>query len=61
MFETTQLSEDDNTEPTIADIGELSLEKLLDGDDLALSRSVRRVLDELRRPGENYAAHGTTA
>ena len=60
MRETERLPGDDGTEPMIADVGQLPLETLLASDDSALASTIRRVIDELGRPGENYAAHGTT-
>lgn len=60
MRETMRLPGNDETEPMIADVGRIPLETLLASDDSALASTIRRVIDELGRPGENYAAHGTT-
>ncbi|BFU46648.1 FxSxx-COOH cyclophane-containing RiPP peptide [Krasilnikovia sp. MM14-A1004] len=42
------------------DLRALPLDTILSSDDTVLDNALRRVHEELGRPGENYAAHGTT-
>ncbi|GAB1689768.1 FxSxx-COOH cyclophane-containing RiPP peptide [Krasilnikovia sp. M28-CT-15] len=42
------------------DLGALPLDKVLGVEDTVLNNALRRVHEELSRPGENYAAHSTT-
>lgn len=49
-----------DADPAIADLSSLSLDVVLGSDDSALANSLRRLLHDMGRPGENYAAHGST-
>lgn len=60
MHDERTLPQDDDAPATIADVRSLSLDVLLHTDDSALTDALRRVLSDLSRPGENYAAHGST-
>ena len=44
----------------ILDLSALPLDRVLEADDSVLDNALRRVKEQLSRPGENYAAHGTT-
>jgi hypothetical protein len=59
MGETTRLSDNDDTNPVIVDVSQVPLERLLGDDDSPLTQTIRSVLNDLGRPDENYAAHGT--
>ena len=49
----------DNDVLMILDVTKIPLGELLESDDSVIARSVRRVLQEIETPGENYAAHST--
>ncbi|RZU52348.1 FXSXX-COOH protein [Krasilnikovia cinnamomea] len=51
---------DSDVNHVIPDLGTLPLDKVLSAEDTVLNNALRRVHEELGRPGENYAAHGTT-
>jgi FXSXX-COOH protein len=44
----------------IPDLCALPLDQVLETDDSVLDNAMRRVKEQLSRPGESYAAHGTT-
>lgn len=60
MHEASGFSPDDEVNATIPDVSNLPLDVVLGVDDSALSNALRRLVREMNRPGENYAAHGTT-
>jgi len=51
---------DRDTSQAILDLSELPLDQVLDAGDSVLDNALRRVKEQLSRPGEHYAAHGTT-
>lgn len=44
----------------IHNLGRVPLEIVLTSDSSALDNALRRLLQDIAQPGENYAAHGTT-
>lgn len=60
MPDETVFSQDDEAVAVIPDLGGMPLEVIFSADDSALSNAVQRLLRDLRRPGEQYAAHSTT-
>ena len=50
----------DESEPKIADVTRLPLDAVLGHDDSVLDNAVRRLLRDLERQDENYAAHGSS-
>jgi len=48
----------DEADQVRMDVGQLPLDQLLSSDDSALTAMVQRVLDDIDRPGEHYAAFG---
>lgn len=53
------LSQDDGM-PAIPDVRSLALDVVLSTEDSALSKAVLRLVGDLGRPAEHYAAHGTS-
>jgi FXSXX-COOH protein len=53
-------NEDRDPNHAILDLFALPLDQVLEADDSVLDNALRRVKEQLNRPGENYAAHGTT-
>jgi len=51
---------DRDSSQAIPDLSALPLDQVLQSDDSALDNALRRVKEQLSRPGETYAAHGTT-
>jgi len=45
----------------ILDVRDLSLDAVLTEDDSALTNAVRRIVAEMGRPEDSYAAHGSAA
>jgi FXSXX-COOH protein len=60
MDESTGTNADRDTGHAILDLCALPLDQVLEADDSVLDNALRRVKEQLSRPGENYAAHGTT-
>jgi FXSXX-COOH protein len=48
-----------DADSAVADLTRLPLSVVLDPQDSALDNALRRVLREIDKPGENYAAHGS--
>jgi FXSXX-COOH protein len=46
--------------PAIPDVHRLPLRDLLDAGDSVLTGALRRLVHDLERPAENYAAHSTS-
>jgi hypothetical protein len=60
MSEAESSPEEGEARPRIPDLGALGLSHVFGADDSALANSVRRVSHAIDRPGESYAAHGST-
>ncbi|MFC4071857.1 hypothetical protein [Actinoplanes subglobosus] len=60
MRQTGDFPVDEHTESALLDVRRMPLETLLRSRDAALDHALARQLDNVRNPGENYAAHGTT-
>lgn len=60
MHEVESSGSEDDTESMIADVSSMPLDAVFHSDDSALSNAMRRLLGDMARPGENYAAHGST-
>lgn len=60
MRETGNSPSEGDADLPVVDLGRLPLDVLLKSDDSALSNAMARLVRGMERPGENYAAHGTT-
>jgi hypothetical protein len=60
MQERPRREPDNNEELVLADLAELPLESVFHLGDSALDGALRRLYEDMGRPGESYAAHGTT-
>jgi FXSXX-COOH protein len=60
MQQTGSLPSDDDAESAIVDLRRLPLDAVLQRGDTVLDNAVSRQLDSMGKPGENYAAHGST-
>ena len=49
-----------DTDHGILDLRSLPLDTVLEAHDSVLDNALRKVREQWRHPGENYAAHGTT-
>ncbi|GAA0903101.1 hypothetical protein [Virgisporangium aurantiacum] len=57
MSESPGWNLDEEAQPTIADVSNIPLEIVFRTDDSALGHSIRKLLLDMNRQGENYAAH----
>jgi FXSXX-COOH protein len=60
MREAESSSQEGEAHSRIPDLSALPLVRVFDWDDSALANSVRRIGQAINRPGESYAAHGST-
>jgi FXSXX-COOH protein len=60
MSEAKSSPKEDDARQPVLDLSERSLDHVLDSEDTALAAAMRRLLDTIDRPGEAYAAHGST-
>lgn len=60
MHEAGSSPSEGETDSALPDVNGVPLDTLLAGEDSALHTALRRLLREMERPGENYAAHGST-
>jgi hypothetical protein len=59
MYEDAPPAAEQEYGSAILDVNELPIEALVDHDDSVLSDALRRLVRDMDRPAENYAAHSS--